>query len=130
MLLCIWCFGAAALFVLFGHDDFRDEYDADTFLGSETRHTRRGLHIQGLSGWHYFQPWSGISECLELDTQEFFLKLYDSAMGINIGSEGKILPFPVARRVKVKRCRWHTILNYVLCLLFSLLGLAWWVYWR
>ena len=130
MLLCIWCFAASALFVLFGHDDFRDEYDADTFLGSESRHTRRGLHIQGLSGWHYFQPWAGISECLELDTQEFFLKLYDSAMGINIGSEGKILPVPVARRVKVKRCRWHTILNYGLCLLFSLLGLAWWHYWH
>ena len=42
MLLCLCCFGMAALLVLFGHSDFRDEYDADTFLGSETRHTRRG----------------------------------------------------------------------------------------
>ena len=130
MLLCICCFCAAVFFVLFGHSDFRDEYDADTFLGSESRHTRRGLHIQGLSGWHYFQPWSGISECLELDTQEFFLKLYNSAMGINIGSEGKILPFPVARRVKVKPRRWRTILNYALCFLFALLGLLWWMLWN
>ena len=130
MLLCIWCFSASALFVLFGHDDFRDEYDADTFLGSELRHTRRGLHIQGLSGWHYFQPWAGISECLELDTQEYFLKLYDSAKGINIGRMGKILPFPVDRRIKVKPRRWRTILNYGLCTLIVLLGLAWWHYWH
>ena len=130
MLLCLWCFGMAALLVLFGHSDFRDEYDIDTFLGSESRHTRRGLHIRGLSGWHYFQPWAGISECLELDTQEYFLKLYDSAKGINIGSEGKILPFSVARRVKVKTRRWRTVLNYTLCVLFVLLGLAWWHYWH
>ena len=130
MLLCLWCFGMAALLVLFGHSDFRDEYDADTWLGSESRHTRRGLHIRGLSGWHYFQPWAGISECLELDTQEYFLKLYDSAKGINIGRMGKILPFPVDRRVKVKPRRWRTILNYGLCALFVLLGLAWWHYWH
>ena len=130
MLLCLWCFGMAALLVLFGQSDFRDEYDADTFLGSESRHTRRGLHIQGLSGWHYFQPWSGISECLELDTQEYFLKLYDSAKGINIGRKGEILPFPVNRRIKVKPRRWRTILNYALCTLFVLLGLAWWHYWH
>ena len=130
MLLCLCCFGMAALHVLFGHSDFRDEYDIDTFLGSESRHTRRGLHIRGLSGWHYFQPWAGISECLELDTQEYFLKLYDSAKGINIGRMGKILPFSVDRRIKVKPRRWRTILNYGLCALFVLLGLAWWHYWH
>lgn len=130
MPLCICCFGMAALFVLFGHSDFRDEYDVDTWLGSELRHTRRGLHIQGPSGWLYFQPWTGISECLELDTQEYFLKLYNSSKGINIGSEGKILPFSVARRVKVKPRRWRTVLNYTLCVLFVLLGLAWWHYWH
>ena len=130
MPLCICCFGMAALFVLFGHSDFRDEYDATTWLGSESRHTQRGLHIQGASGWHYFQPWAGISECLELDTQEYFLKLYDSPVGINIGCKGKTLPRPVARRVKVKPRRWRTILNYALCTLFLLLGLAWWHYWH
>lgn len=130
MLLCLCCFGMAALLVLFGHSDFRDEYDVDTWLGSESRHTRRGLHIQGASGWHYFQPWAGISECLELDTQEYFLKLYNSPKGINIGSEGKILPFSVARRVKVKTRRWRTVLNYGLCTLFVLLGLVWWHYWH
>ncbi len=130
MLLCICCFGMAALLVLFGHSDFRDEYDAATFLGSESRRTRRGLHVQGLSGWHYFHPWAGISECLELDTQEFFLKLYGGPMGINIGSEGKVLPLPIARRVKVKYRRWRTLLNYGLCFLFMLLGLVWWHYWH
>ena len=130
MLLCICCFGMAALLVLFGHSDFRDEYDAATFLGSESRRTRRGLHIQGLSGWHYFQPWAGISECLQLDTQEYFLLLYDSSAGINIESEGKVLPLPIARSVKVKPRRWRTLLNYGLCFLFVLLGLAWWHYWH
>lgn len=130
LLLCVCCFGLAALFVLFGHSDFRDEYDADTYLGRETRHTRRGLHILGTSGWHYFQPWAGISECLELDTQEYFLKLNNSPMGINIGSKGKILPFSIDRKVKVKHLRWRTILNYGLCILFGLLGLVWWAYWH
>ena len=122
-------FAIGASFVLFGHSDFLDEYEAVNHLGNNLRHTKRGLHIQGLAGWHYFQPWAGITECFELDTQEYFLKLYGDPMGINIRKEGRYLPLPVARFIKVRVPRWRTIMNFAIVFLFAAAGFVWWACW-
>ncbi|MBR5877919.1 MAG: hypothetical protein IKY91_00095 [Akkermansia sp.] len=128
-LLSALSFAIGASFVLHGRSDFLEEYEAVNVLGNDSRHSRRGLHIQGLAGWHYFQPWVGITECVELDTQEYFLKLYGGPMGINIRKEDRYLPFPVARFIKVSVPRWRTIVNYAIVFLFAAAGFVWYACW-
>jgi hypothetical protein len=114
---------------MFGHSDFLDEYEAESFLGNDVRHTRQGLHIQGLAGWHYFQPWAAITKCMELDTKEYFLMLYGSPMGINIPKDGKYLPLPIAEHIKVRTSRWRIFMNYAVVFLVGAAGFVWYAYW-
>lgn len=128
-LACAICFAIGAAFVSFGHSDFLDEYEAESFLGNDVRHTRQGLHIQGLAGWHYFQPWAAITKCMELDTKEYFLELYDGPMGINITKGGKYMPIPIAGHIKVKTSRWRIFMNYAVVFLVTAAGFVWYAYW-
>lgn len=128
-LACAICFAIGASFVSFGHSDFLDEYEAESFLGNAVRHTRQGLHIQGLAGWHYFQPWAAITKCMELDTKEYFLMLYGGPMGINIQKDGKYLPLPIAEHIKVRTSRWRIFMNYAVVFLVAAAGFVWYAYW-
>lgn len=128
-LACAICFAIGAVFVMFGHSDFLDEYEAESFLGNDVRHSRQGLHIQGLAGWHYFQPWAAITKCMELDTKEYFLMLYGGPMGINIPKDGKYLPLPIAGHIKVKTSRWRIFMNYAVVFLVAAAGFVWYACW-
>ena len=128
-LACAICFAIGAVFVMCGHSDFLDEYEADSYLGNDVCHTRRGLHIQGLAGWRYFQPWAAITKCMELDTKEYFLMLYGGPMGINIPKDGKYLPLPIAEHIKVRTSRWRIFMNYAVVFLVAAAGFVWYAYW-
>lgn len=128
-LACAICFAIGAVFVMFGHSDFLDEYEAVSFLGNDVCHTRQGLHIQGLAGWHYFQPWAAITKCMELDTKEYFLMLYGGPMGINIPKGSKYLPLPIAGHIKVRTSRWRIFMNYAVVFLVAVAGFVWYAYW-
>lgn len=128
-LACAICFAIGAVFVMFGHSDFLDEYEAVSFLGNDVCHTRQGLHIQGLAGWRYFQPWAAITKCMELDTKECFLMLYGGPMGINIPKDGKYLPLPIAEHIKVRTSRWRIFMNYAVVFLVGAAGFVWYACW-
>ena len=128
-LACAICFAIGAVFVMFGHSDFLDEYEAESFLGNDVRHSRQGLHIQGLAGWRYFQPWAAITKCMELDTKEYFLMLYGGPMGINIPKGSKYLPLPIAEHIKVRTSRWRIFMNYAVVFLVGAAGFVWYACW-
>ncbi len=119
------CLAAAAAFagLAFSHEG--DQYEAGCYLGYEIRRTLQGIHIRCAEGWHYFQPWSEIQECIRIGEDQGYLNFGNKPTGLSICRINSNFPLNITRSHRVLGKWTHLFLNSLLILLCALIGYLW-----
>lgn len=107
-----------------------DRFCTESYMGEETRRSKRGVSIRMSSGIRCFIPWACMAEATAMQATCTFLRLKESQDGICLNGQDNSLPIPITRHYLNTRS-WIRMAARIMSLLVSAAaGIIWYQLWR